>query len=197
MSWYSLQALVIVRSIESFVKDKLTQLINKIDSNQQSTNFQLAEIELEVLEIRKSLESQKTQLDQILDLLHTQSKTFVVEFKFADGTTINSLGGLLMVITDVQSVTATATELDAKGNPVKTDATKLKWASADESKVSVVTNPDGSVKFTAVGPLTAQPDGTDPGVQVSVTDGNLTQVDFIQVVSSEATKLGITFGQPV
>lgn len=102
-----------------------------------------------------------------------------------------------MKITDIQSVTARASEKDARGNPATFDASKLVWASADPSKVSVTQNADGSATFTAVGPLTADAQGNDPGVQVSITDANLTQVDSIQVVSSAATSIGIAFDTPV
>lgn len=103
----------------------------------------------------------------------------------------------MLKITDIQSVTARAAEKDARGNPAQLDASKLEWSSADPSKVSAAPQPDGSCIFAAVGPLTADDQGNDPGVQVSVTDGSLTQVDNIQVVSSTATSIGIAFDQPV
>lgn len=91
-------------------------------------------------------------------------------------------------ITDIQSVTATVAEHDAKGNPVTFDQSKIVWASSDPTTVSVVTNADGSATFTAVGPLGS--------VQATVTDGVLNAQDTIKVVSSAATALEIDFGTP-
>jgi hypothetical protein len=194
--------LSIVRSIDAFIRDKCQQILNKLDKTQskidklqQSVNELQINISVQTDNFSNGFVVINKKLDEILALGQIQTNQLSVQFKFEDGSIKNSLGGLMFKLTDVQSVTATASETDAKGNPVTLNPASLVWASADTTKVSVTQNPDGSAVFAAVGPLTALPDGTDPGVQVSVTDGHLTQVDFIQVVPSEATTIGINFGQ--
>jgi hypothetical protein len=209
MSMYSLQALEIARSIDGFIRNKFQGLEQRLEREFRSLREKVEEhvpsdaiatLQDAVTALAQQTKDQYTdlshKLDELLALGQQQTVSLSVSYTMEDGTTETSQGGLLMKITDIQNVTARASEKDAKGNPVTLDPSKLVFASADPSKVSVTQNADGSATFAAVGPLTADAQGNDPGVQVSVTDGNLTQVDSIQVVSSAATSIGLAFDQP-
>jgi hypothetical protein len=199
MSEYSRRALELLRLVDTHFRRELHRLHEKIDRiGDPSSAIQGLRSDVEELAAQQSTNHNQlmTKLDEVLAWVQQQARTLSVTYTMEDGTTETSQGGLLMKITDIQSVTARAAEKDAKGNPVSLDASKLQWASADPSKVSATPNPDGSCTFAAVGPLTADSTGNDPGVQVSVSDGSLTQVDSIQVVSSAATSIGISFDQP-
>ena len=93
-------------------------------------------------------------------------------------------------ITDIQSVTASIAETDAAGNPVQLDPALPApvWSVADPTILSMTDNGDGSVTFKALGPLGSS--------QVSVTYGELSAQDQIDVVNSAATALSIKFGTP-
>ena len=139
-------------------------------------------------------------IQKVLKYLKRKKTHLRIRYQFSDGRQIISNGGSMQVLTDTQQVNVFADEVDARGNvTAPSDTTQLSWTVADPTKLQVLQNADGSVAIKAVGPLTALPDGTDPGVQITVTDKRvgLTQVDFVQVKAGPAVKLGIRFGTPV
>lgn len=98
--------------------------------------------------------------------------------------------GMAAQITDTQQITATIAELDAKGQPVAVDPTKVQWTVGDPTVASVQQNADGSATFTALKVGTTQ---------VAVTDSSngLSAQDTLTVTAGAATTLQIAFGTPV
>lgn len=100
----------------------------------------------------------------------------------------------MLQITDVQSVSASVTEVDAKGNPVGLDANAtVAWSVSDPTILTLTQNPDKSASIVATGPLGS----SQVAVSVTNPDGStLNAQDTVTVVASAATGLAIQFGTP-
>ncbi len=99
-----------------------------------------------------------------------------------------TMADILFVLTDVQKVAASLSFKDAAGNAAEVSGTPT-WTTSDPSILTVTPAADGlSAEIAAVGPL-----GT---AQISVTDGNLTAIQAIQVTGSAATQIGFNLGTP-
>ena len=101
-----------------------------------------------------------------------------------------------MKITDVQKVVGSIAPQDAAGNPAPVDGVPV-WESSDTSIVTVTAAPDGmSAVVEAVGPLgTAQ---VSVSADADTGEGvvTITALADIEVLASQATAVGISFGVP-
>ena len=132
-----------------------------------------------------------------LSLLQKPAQATQLVFSFVSSSPIQfHIGVKKMKLTDVQKVIGSIAPKDAAGNPAPVDGIPV-WASSDTAVITVTAAPDGmSAVVEAVGPLgTAQVSvSADADTGEGVT--TITALVDIEVLASEATALGITFGVP-
>jgi len=133
-------------------------------------------------------------IDEVLQILETQFTTLVITYFDSNGIIIPKEQGMPVTITDIQSVSATVTQVDAAGNPVPLESgSTVVWSVGDATILTLTQNPDNSASFKAAGPLGSST------VSVSVTPPSgtaLTASDTVTVVASAPVGIGIQFGTP-
>ena len=176
------------------IRDLLKQLVT---SNQQIA----AAMPVFVAELQQLVVAQNNinaVLTKIQQELLTPQHAVGLEITWFDGNgkPIFRGNGMPVQLTDIQSVSATVSEVDAVGNPVPLDTTAntVAWAVSDSTILTLTQNPDGSASFKAAGKIGSCQ------VTVSVTPNAggtaLNAQDTVNVVASAATGLAIQFGTP-
>lgn len=184
-----------VNKLGSYVGDSLSKLVSGIQFLLESDRLLSARIQ-QIEEQLTVLPLILQRLDHILEILGHQFGVLTIQYFDANGNPIPKGELNMLQLTDIQSVSATVTEVDAKGNPVPlVDGATVAWSVSDPSVLSLSDPAANPVTIAAVGPLSAA------GVQVAVTvtnpDGTtLNAQDTVTVVASAATGLGIQFGTP-
>jgi hypothetical protein len=132
-----------------------------------------------------------------LSLVQKPAQATQIVFSFVSSSPIQfHIGVKSMKLTDVQKVVGSIAPKDAAGNPAPVDGIPV-WVSSDTAIVTVTAAPDGMTAVVeAVGALgTAQISvSADADMGGAVT--TITALADIEVLASEATALGITFGVP-
>jgi hypothetical protein len=132
-----------------------------------------------------------------LSLLQKPARVTQIAFSFVSSVPIQfHIGVKSMKLTDVQKVVGSIAPRDAVGNPAPVDGIPV-WASSDTAIVMLTPAPDGmSAVVEAVGPLGTAQVSVSADADTGEGVATITAVADIEVLASQATAVGISFGVP-
>jgi hypothetical protein len=132
-----------------------------------------------------------------LSLLQKRAQATHIVFSFVSSIPIQfHIGVKSMKLTDVQKVIGSIAPKDAAGNPAPVDGIPV-WASSDTAIVTVTPAPDGmSAVVEAVGPLGTAQVSVSADADTGEGVATITALADIEVLASQATAVGISFGVP-
>jgi hypothetical protein len=175
---------------------QLTNLVTQLSQKVAEQSSKLDLLEQQVVEQGAQLQLVEDHVEEILATLSGQFRSLEIKYFDQNGNPIPKETGMPLQMTDIQSVSATVSEVDAAGNPVPLDLTAntVAWTVSDPTILTLTQNPDGSASIKAAGKLGA----SQVAVSATPTAGGtaLNVQDTITVVNSAATGLAIQFGTP-
>jgi hypothetical protein len=148
----------------------------------------LTELESRDSEVPMTIDRIVAVADQIYRLLTVPVPDPPTSIRITVGTPTVQGEGNSVQLHDNEQVVLTVSETDAKGVPVSSDT--LSWTSADETIAKV--NVDANTTYTAT--IVA---GTVGSTTITVSDGNLSATEAIDVIPGPAAAITIGEGTPV